>query len=114
VAIAGLLCCAFPAILVLYAIIDALVIQPARARVVLAGWAEDNALALQEAVRNWGSGPFGLALLDSRVVFRIAVIDAEGRRRAGFARAGYKWLGFFSPAVEVRWTEETGQAGPSA
>jgi hypothetical protein len=110
VGFAELLCCAPAVLLVVYTVVDALVIQPARARGVLARWTAQRSWALQEAAHRWGSGPFGVAVLDSRVVFRIVIVDQHGRRHDGFARAGYRWLGLFRQDVDVIWV---GGPGPS-
>ncbi len=67
-------------------------------------WARANNLQiLQKEARNFLRGPMFWTTGKSQTVYRITVIDQNGRQRSGWVRCGGMFLGLHSDKIDVRW-----------
>ncbi len=77
-----------------------------RSRQMLTDWAARNEIELLDAQFRWlWRGPFFWSSSKNQTIYRITVMDADGRTRTGWAKCGSFWLGLFRDQVEVRWDD---------
>ena len=78
-----------------------------RTRTLLDRWAAANGCRIVERRwRVWRIGPYLFRSGEAQWVFRLAVVDAAGHRREGYARLGGFFLGLVTDAVDVTWDDD--------
>lgn len=77
-----------------------------RGRTLLARWAAANGFTLVQTEWRWiAKGPYFWRSSNNQMVYRIAVSDAGGTVRRGWARCGGWVWGLLTDQVDVRWDE---------
>jgi hypothetical protein len=80
----------------------------ARGYDIVDGWSAQNGYRLQRAELRWfDRGPFFWTTSRGQLVYRVRIIDRDGRTRDGWVKCGGAVLGLASRRVAVRWDDET-------
>ncbi len=78
-----------------------------RSQTLLADWAREHGYDLIEShAPLLNKGPFFWTSSRGQTVYRFTILDAQNRRRSGWARCGSWMWGLMSPQIEVRWDDE--------
>ncbi len=93
------------AVLLAFAVVIGVTVMiVSRARGILERWAEAAGLRIESSQVRWiRRGPFFFRTSRAQIVFRIEVIEPDGRMRAGWARVGGALSGVLSDDVSVMW-----------
>ena len=80
--------------------------QVGRSQTLLGRWAAQNHVAILSSERRWlRTGPFFFRHGESQTIYHVTVRDTAGRVRHAYVRCGGWFLGLFSDAVTVKWTD---------
>lgn len=69
-------------------------------------WAQANGLQIVSREECWFfKGPFFWTSTRGQKIYRVSVLDRDGRTRSGYVRCGGYWLGLWSDHVDARWDD---------
>ena len=81
--------------------------RPAKSEAMIRAWAAENGYEILDMAEAQftGRGDFFWSTSRGQTVYKILVVDADGRQRRGRIRCGHWFLGLSNPQTEVRWDE---------